>query len=159
MSQINDIVTEFELIANAQVGINTFKYDYPFEKNVFATVTYPVLMLHIITAGTLTPQKRGFKNYNIVFGVYDDYLEAEKATIDRDIKQAQLETLGQQFLIEFDARAQETTGGSWFRETGDAEALPAVEWIEQMGDASVYAYESSFILQVPDECTEGTFNY
>lgn len=159
MSQIDDIKTEFETIANAQVGINTFKYNYPFEKNVLATETYPVLMLHVITAGTLTPQKRGFKTYNIVFGVYDDYLETEKATTDRDVKQAELETLGDQFLKEFDKRSKNQTAGEWYKLTGAAEVIPTIEWIERMGDALVYAYEISFILQVPDECTDGTFNY
>jgi len=159
MSQVDDIKAEFETIANAQVGIETFKYDYPSAKNVFADVPYPVLMLHTITEAAFTPQKKGYKNYNIVFGVYSEYLEAEKDSTERSVKQAKLETLGDHFLIEFDARAQDQTAGNWFRLVGAAEVLPTTEWIENMGDARVYAYEISFILQVPSECTTGTFNY
>lgn len=156
MSQVDDIKTEFETIATAQVGINSFVYAYPWDKNVFATNVYPVLMLHTITTGTVTPQKGGFKAYNITFGVYDDYLEAEKATTDRPNKQDELENLGIQFLKEFDSRSTDTTNNrEWFR----LPDLPTTEWIENMGDMQVYAYEITFILQVPDECTLGTFNY
>lgn len=157
MSQVDDIKTEFETIANAQVGVNTFKYEYPWTKNVFLDVSYPVLMLHTITTGTVIARPKGFKAYNIVFGVYDNYLEAEKATIDRSTKQDQLETLGIQFLEEFDNRSSDTTNNrEWIRNVGDT---PTTEWIENMGDMQVYAYEVSFVLQVPDECTVGTFNF
>lgn len=159
MSQIDDIKTEFETIANAQVGINDFVYDYAWSKNVFATKTYPVLLLHTIREGTTLPQKGGFKRYEITYGVYDDYLEAEKATTDKDVKQANIETLGDQFLQEFDRRSREGTAGDWYRLTGGAEVLPRAEWIENMGDMAVFAYEISFTLQVPDDCTTGTFNY
>ena len=100
------------------------------------------------------------KTYNITFGVYDDYLEAEKATTTRDVKQAELENLGIHFLLEFDTRsANEGNNRGWFRLTGDGEELPQAEFIENMGDQKLFGYELTFLLQVPDECTTGTFVY
>ena len=79
---------------------------------------------------------------------------------DRAAKQSELEALGIHFLLEFDSRAKEKTSDeAWFRLTGDSEERPIGEFIENMGDQNLYGYEISFLLQVPDECTTGTFNY
>jgi len=159
MATPNDIRTEFETIANAQVGITTFKYGYPADKNTFLSAQYPILMLHKIRDGVPVTRPGGKKTYNIVFGVYDSYLQAEKSTTDYDNKQGEVEELATHFLFKFDERSTDTDNSrEWYRQTGDSEVITN-EWIENMGDAKLAAYEITFELIVPDDCTLGTFNF
>ena len=157
MSNPTDIKTEFETIATAQVGVNTFVYGYPWDLNRQFDITYPLCMLQTIREATYPSRKNKYKVYTIVVGFYDDYLEAEKVGTDWAAKQTELETLGIQFLQEFDSRSKDS--GNWYRLTGDSEELPNAEFMEMKADQNLAGYELTFQLQVPDECTDGTFNY
>ncbi len=159
MALIENIKSELRSIAQAQVGINSWRYANPADINHLLDITYPLFVHHKIREGTWMDRKSGYKTYQITIGFYDDYNEAEKVNTDYDEKQAELEVLGDHYMREFDARSSTNSPPrDWLRKSGDEETT-IVEWIENHGNQKLAAYEISFELQVPEDCTTGTFNY
>ena len=163
MADIKNLVSEFEIIANAQVGINSFKYANSYEVNEFRTDTKPLLMLHKQRSVTFTDFEKKFKDYTLVVGIYDTYLESQKLTIDYQTKQSNLEDLMEQFLREVRSRylgetVQSLIPKDWFMLSGDQDIV-RFELIEVMGSDKLIGIESTMVFRTFSDCDTGTFNY
>jgi|TARA_Y100001937_G_scaffold15886_1_gene21831 hypothetical protein len=159
MADFKDIVTEIETIANAQNGINSFKYGNPIEINESRQKTKPMLMLHKQRRATYNEFEKPIKTYECTIGIYDTYLQSQRATKDYSVKQQDLENLMEHFLREFRKRshgltAQVTSVQDWFM----LERV-TTELIEVLGSDSLVGIEATITIQVASDCDTGTFSY
>ena len=159
MADFTDIVTEFQTIATAQSGINSFKYGNAFELNESRQKAKPLLMLQKQRRVSFQDFTKNYKDYALTFGIYDNYYESEKATKTYAEKQKDLELLIEQFIREFRSRstgdtAQSTSSKNWFM-------LNAVnmELIEVLGADKLVGIEASLSIRVFTDCSTGSFSY
>jgi len=159
MADFKDIVTEMETIVNAQSGINSFKYGNPFEINESRQNTKPMFMLHKQRRAIYNAFEKPLKQYNCTIGIYDTYMQSQKAAKAYSVKQQDLENLMEHFLREFRKRShglttQVTSVQNWFM-------LERVETelIEIIGVDNLVGIEANITIQVAGDCDEGTFSY
>lgn len=159
MASIKDIVDEFETVADAFTGVSTFKYANPAEINEFHDITFPLLMLHKQRSLQAIEQRGKWKTYSLTFGIYDDYNELEKETVDYQTKQDQIEEKIFQFIEEIDTRSLNgTSSRDWSFPSGTADSFNG-ELIEYFGDQKLIAVEVTINIRVFGTCTAGIFNY
>lgn len=159
MADFKDIVNEFQTIANAQSGINSFKYGNAFEINESRQNTKPMLMLHKQRRAIYSAFEKPLKQYNCTIGIYDTYKQEQKSAKAYSEKQQDLENAMEHFLREFRKRShglttQVTSAQKWFM-------LERVETelIEVIGVDNLVGIEASLTIQVAGDCDEGTFSY
>ena len=159
MADFTDIVTEVNTIATAQSGINSFKYGNVFELNESRTLSKPLLLLQKQRAVNFPAFENKVKTYEVTFGIYDTYKEAQKSSKDYADKQKDMENLMEQFLREFRKRSLgNTTQVTSVQEWHMTEAV-RVELIEVVGTDKLIGIEATVSLIVFSDCDEGTFSY
>ena len=159
MADFTDIVTEFNTIATAQSGINSFKYGNVLELNESRTLTKALLLLQKQRAIQYPEFEKKFKVYELTLGIYDTYKESQKSTKAYADKQKDLENLLEHFLRELRKRSlgnttEVTSNKAWFM----LEAV-VVEVVEVIGADKLAGIEARISLRVNMDCDEGTFSY
>ena len=162
MATFKDIKDEFETIAEAHASIGTFKYGNPFEITSYTDITLPLFHLNKIRRTTTGDyRKKGYKRYEVVFQVVDQFLEAEKATKGLEQIQEEMEQYALQIVEEFDKRSigdttEVTSPQDWFRQ--DQEVIE-IEFLENYASQNYAGVDVSFTIDVFRECDAGAFNY
>lgn len=116
-SRINDIVEEFEVIANAFESVETFIFGYNSDINDDVSKSYPVILLSsAVSATSLRSDSNSFlpreKNYDIQITFWDTFQLSEQKDNTIETKFAGLEIIADQYLAEFMDRTAE--GGADF---------------------------------------------
>ena len=159
MADFTDIVSEFNTIATAQSGINGFKYANAFEVNESRTEAKPMMILQKQRKVNIPDFSKNYKEFQVTFGIYDNYKAAEKSTKTYANKQKDLELLMEQFIRELRSRSigsttQATTSKEWFVNNS-----MAMELIEVIGADKLVGIESTITIRVFNDCNTGTFSY
>mgnify|MGYP004447657257 CR=1 FL=1 len=163
MADFTDIVTEFSTIAAAQSGISSFKYGNPDEINTSRQNTKPLLILHKQRGVSFPDFQKKLKTFEISFGIYDTYVESQKATKTYANKQQDLMNLMEQFLREFRSRSlgdttEVTSVQSWNMPSNDQDVVN-IEFVEVVGVDKLAGVEATINLSVYSDCDTGTFSY
>mgnify|MGYP003148446222 FL=1 len=159
MADFTDIVSEFNTIATAQSGINSFKYANAFEINESRTEAKPMMMLQKQRRINIPDFSKNYKEFQVTFGIYDNYKTAEKSTKTYANKQKDLELLMEQFIRELRSRSigsttEATTSKDWFINNS-----MSMELIEVIGADKLVGIESTITIRVFNDCNTGTFSY
>lgn len=160
MADFREIKDEFKLIAEAQNGIGSFKYDRRTNLSAYRTSAVPLFLLFKQPSVSFPVRSRKYKNYVIQFGIYDTFTEAEKkAGTEYEDKQATLENLSEQFIRELNKRSLGLTSESASTKDWTVEEAVTANFQESIGVDGLVGLETQITLRVFSDCDEGTFNY
>ena len=163
MANIVDLVTEFETVANAMVGIGSFAYANNFEMNVYRTQARPLMLLHKQRTVSYPDFQKKMRDYKFTVGIYADYHEADKLVTSYAQKQSELTNLMEQYIRELRSRSlgettQVTSNKDWFMQSGTQDII-SYELIEVIGNDKFVAIEAILTFRMFADCNTGTFNY
>lgn len=159
MANIDTIITELETIANASTAINSFMYKRVSEVNATLNTSFPLLLVDSVPKITRGEVNNSFlprkKRYNIDVYLYNTYNYDTKITTDLSAKQAELETILDQYTAEVIRRCINVTTSIMLVDRAAISGFVANDVHNQKLVQVSYRYT----FEVDSSCTLGTFNY
>lgn len=159
MANIDTIITELETIANASTAINSFMYKRVSEVNATLNTSFPLLLVDSVPKITRGEVNNSFlprkKRYNIDVYLYNTYNYDTKITTDLSAKQAELETILDQYTAEVIRRCINVTTSIILVDRAAISGFVANDVHNQKLVQVSYRYT----FEVDSSCTLGTFNY
>lgn len=159
MANIDTIITELETIANASTAINSFMYKRVSEVNATLNTSFPLLLVDSVPKITRGEVNNSFlprkKRYNIDVYLYNTYNYDTKITTDLSAKQAELETILDQYTAEVIRRCINVTTSIMLVDRAEISGFVANDVHNQKLVQVSYRYT----FEVDSSCTLGTFNY
>lgn len=159
MANIDTIITELETIANASTAINAFMYKRVSEVNATLNTSFPLLLVDSVPKITRGEVNNSFlprkKRYNVDVYLYNTYNFDSRSTTDLSAKQAELETILDQYTAEVIRRCVNVTTSIMLVERAAISGFVANDVHNQKLVQVSYRYT----FEVDSSCTLGTFNY
>lgn len=159
MANIDTIITELETIANASTAINSFMYKRVSEVNATLNTSFPLLLVDSVPKITRGEVNNSFlprkKRYNVDVYLYNTYNYDTKITTDLSAKQAELETILDQYTAELIRRCINVTTSILLVDRAAISGFVA----NDVHNQKLVQVSYRFTFEVDSSCTLGTFNY
>lgn len=159
MANIDTIITELETIATASTAINSFMYKRVSEVNATLNTQFPLLLVDSVPKITRGEVNNSFlprkKRYNVDVYLYNTYNYDTKITTDLSAKQAELETILDQYTAELIRRCINTTTSIMLVDRAAISGFVA----NDVHNQKLVQVSYRFTFEVDSSCTLGTFNY
>ena len=159
MATIKTVIDELETIANAFTGVNEFMYDRPSYINGRMNEQYPLILVNSSPNHTRGAVNNSFlprkKQFVLNIFMYDTYNEDEKSTTTLQTKQAEVDTLLDQYIAEVIRRNVSGANGFYLSEQASINGFLAHDVHNGRLVQSTYTVN----VYLDSECSTGTFNY
>lgn len=159
MANIDTIITELETIANASTAIESFMYKRVSEVNATLNTPFPLLLVDSVPKITRGEVNNSFlprkKRYNVDVYLYNTYNYDSRNTTDLSAKQAELETILDQYTAEVIRRCVNVTTSIMLVDRAAISGFVA----NDVHNQKLVQVSYRFTFEVDSSCTLGTFNY
>jgi len=159
MANIDTIITELETIANASTAIESFMYKRVSEVNATLNTPFPLLLVDSVPKITRGEVNNSFlprkKRYNVDVYLYNTYNYDSRNTTDLSAKQAELETILDQYTAEVIRRCVNVTTSIMLVDRAAISGFVA----NDVHNQKLVQVSYRFTFEVDSSCVLGTFNY